>query len=291
MIYKLEPKLYDKIWGGDYFSKNYHYPASATSGEIWGISGYKNSSSIIINGEYKGKTLAEMYDEYPNLFGNHSSKEFPILVKIIEAKSDLSIQVHPNDEYAKKHHNSLGKTECWTILDAEENTTIIVGHNALTKEELVKKVESNNYDELVNKIPIKKGDTFDIPAGMIHAICNGTVILEVQQSSDVTYRFYDYGRLENGKPRELHLEKAIDVIQIPSGIITNTGDTEYFSYHIFNSFDETVIADIYGDYYFVINGTGNIGDIDVKKGDFLFVPSLEQYEISKGLELAKIKIK
>ena len=142
---------------------------------------------------------------------------FPLLIKIIDAKADLSIQVHPDDTYAKVNENgSLGKTECWYILDCEENAALVIGHNARTKEELADMIHQGKWSEFIREIPVKKGDFIQIDPGTVHAIKGGILILETQQNSDITYRVYDYDRLSNGKPRELHIEKSIDVITVPA---------------------------------------------------------------------------
>ena len=138
------------------------------------------------------------------------------LIKIIDAKDDLSIQVHPDDEYARVHENgSLGKTECWYVLDCDPGATIIIGHNAADAREMADMVDQGRWTELLREIPIQKGDFFQIDPGCLHAIKGGTLILETQQSSDVTYRFYDYGRLENGKPRALHIRQSLAVTRAP----------------------------------------------------------------------------
>ena len=156
-------------------------------------------------------------EKHPEVFGKVDSDRFPLLIKIIDAKDDLSIQVHPDDDYAKVHENgSLGKTECWYILDCKKNATIVIGHNSRTKEELSRMIHEGKWSEFIREIPIKKGDFLQIDPGTVHAIKGGTLILETQQNSDITYRVYDYGRLSNGKPRELHIDKSIDVITVPA---------------------------------------------------------------------------
>ena len=157
------------------------------------------------------------------VFGNYPGSQFPLLIKIIDAKNDLSIQVHPDDDYAKVHENgSLGKTECWYILDCKENATIVIGHNAGTKEELSRMIHEGKWSEFIREIPIKKGDFLQIDPGTVHAIKGGTLILETQQNSDITYRVYDYDRLSNGKPRELHIDKSIDVITVPAKSVADS---------------------------------------------------------------------
>ena len=198
----------------------YDIPGDNT-GECWAISAHKNGDDTILGGTYDGWSLSRLYEEHRELFGNSKEDVFPLLVKIIDAKADLSIQVHPDDTYAKEHENgSLGKTECWYILDCDEDATIVIGHNAKDKKELEQMISANRWDELIRVRKVHKGDFFQIEPGTVHAIKAGTLILETQQSSDVTYRLYDYGRLQNGKPRELHIEKSIDVIGCPHRDVT-----------------------------------------------------------------------
>lgn len=206
-----------RLWGGQKLTTIYNQelPFEHT-GEAWCISAHPNGPSTILNGFYKGMTLDKLYETDKSLFGHIESKAFPLLVKIIDANDDLSIQVHPNDELAAKYH-SLGKTECWYILDAADDAYIIMGHHALTKDEFIEKVHNGQWDLLLKKVPVKKGDFFYIPAGVLHAIGKGLLILETQQSSDITYRLYDYDRIDqNGLPRPLHFEEGIAATSIPS---------------------------------------------------------------------------
>ncbi|WOO87372.1 type I phosphomannose isomerase catalytic subunit [Mollicutes bacterium LVI A0039] len=195
-ILKFDVVKHDKIWGN----------------EQWIVSAHPNGVSTITNGDYQGLTLAELFTKHPELFGNSNLSEFPLLVKIIEAEDHLSVQVHPDDVYATKYENSLGKNECWYVMDCEADADIVVGHHLQSKEELEMLINNNDLESKLDIKKINVGDFFDVPAGTIHAIRSGTKILEVQQSSDITYRLYDYGRLENGMPRELHVEKSIDVV-------------------------------------------------------------------------------
>ncbi|MCZ0703103.1 mannose-6-phosphate isomerase [Natronobacillus azotifigens] len=214
----LEPEFKQRIWGGtklrDYF--DYNIPSNIT-GECWGISAHKNGPSTLKNGPLKGKKLNDVWRENRELFANEQGDTFPLLVKILDANDDLSVQVHPDDEYANQHeHGDLGKTECWYVIDCEVDSHLIVGHHAKTKEEFIAKVESGHWDSLLRKIAIKPGDFFYVPSGTIHAIGKGALILETQQSSDTTYRVYDYDRTDKeGNKRELHVKKSIDVSTIP----------------------------------------------------------------------------
>ena len=213
----LEPVFKEAIWGGTKLREAYGYEIpSDTTGECWAISAHKNGECRIHGGIYDGKPLGTLWKEHPELFGNYPGEQFPLLTKIIDAQNDLSIQVHPEDSYAGIHENgSLGKTECWYVLDCEPGTEIVIGHCAKDKQEVESMIKNHRWEEFIRKVPVKKGDFFQIEPGCVHAIKGGTMILETQQSSDITYRVYDYDRLSDGKPRQLHVNQSIDVIKAP----------------------------------------------------------------------------
>ena len=211
----LKPIFHEKIWGGRKLETEFGYDIpEGPIGECWAISAHPNGDCTITEGRYTGKALSWLWDNHRELFGDLEGDRFPLLVKILDAKDSLSIQVHPDDVYASKHENgSLGKKECWYVLGAKEGGTIIVGQRAHDREEFARMVDEGRWDELVNRTPIKKGDFFQIDPGTIHAIEGGTLILETQQSSDVTYRVYDFDRVDaNGNKRPLHLQQALDVV-------------------------------------------------------------------------------
>jgi mannose-6-phosphate isomerase len=213
----MEPYTRQVLWGGNKLHDVYGYKTEGEhTGEAWVVSATGNGQSIVSDGAFKGKSLGELWKNHRELFGDNTDREFPLLVKLIDAKEDLSIQVHPDDAYAFRYENrERGKTECWYIVDCEPDSDIIIGHTAKSKEELQQMIQANKWNELLSVYKIKKGDFFFIPAGTVHAIRKGTLILETQQNCDLTYRLYDYGRLQNGKPRELHLKKSVDVITCP----------------------------------------------------------------------------
>ncbi|SFR74258.1 type I phosphomannose isomerase catalytic subunit [[Clostridium] aminophilum] len=223
----MKPFLKEVLWGGTALRDRFGYdiPGDHT-GEAWVISGHPAGPSVVADGEYAGMTLAELWREHGELFGRKKEEperehddSFPLLIKLIDAGDDLSIQVHPDDIYAREHENgSRGKTECWYVVDCREDADIIIGHHARSKEELKRMIAEKRWSDLLCVRPVKKGDFFYIPSGTVHAIRKGTILLEVQQSCDLTYRLYDYDRLQNGKPRELHLEKAEDVITCPQSL-------------------------------------------------------------------------
>ena len=214
----LEPVFKQMIWGGRQLADQFGYeiPGDRT-GECWAVSAHPNGDCVVREGACQGKTLSQLWREEPGLFGNSDLDRFPLLVKIIDAKDDLSIQVHPDDAYAGENENgSLGKTECWYILDCPEKASLVVGHNAGSRQELQEMIEQERWGELIREIPVKKGDFIQINPGTVHAIKGGLMILETQQNSDITYRVYDYGRLTDGKPRQLHVKQSIDVITVPA---------------------------------------------------------------------------
>lgn len=216
-ILKLKPVFQEKLWGGDKLRTVFGYDTpGAHTGECWAISGHPAGDCPVENPEFAGETLGSLWRSHRELFGGIGGDVYPLLVKLIDAKDDLSIQVHPDDAYAAVHENgALGKTECWYVLDAEPGTDIVIGHHAPSREALAKMVADGQWDTLIRRIPVQAGDFFQIDPGCLHAIRGGTMILETQQSSDVTYRFYDYGRLQDGKPRPLHIAQSLDVTQAP----------------------------------------------------------------------------
>ena len=215
-ILKLTPAIKDYIWGGTRLSKEFDMVSfTDRQAEAWVLSCHEAGHSIVENGEDKGRTLAEVIAEKgKECLGTNCEKFsfFPILIKLIDARDNLSVQVHPDDDYAMRVEGEYGKTEAWYIMDCDEGAEIIYGFKKdITKEEFRKSIEENTLLEYVNRVKVKKGDIFFIEAGTLHAICKGILLAEVQQNSNTTYRVYDYGRLQDGKPRELHVEKALDV--------------------------------------------------------------------------------
>lgn len=287
----LNPVFAHNIWGGTRLRDDFGYEVEGEDiGECWGIAAHENGDCTIANGTYQGKKLSELWKEAPELFGNVESDRFPLLTKIIDAKDDLSIQVHPDDVYAKEHENgSFGKTECWYILDCEENATLVVGHNARDKEELKCMIEEGRWNEFIREVPVKKGDFIQIDPGTVHAIKGGIMLLETQQNSDITYRVYDYDRLSNGKPRELHVQQSIDVITVPAksteNSVIDTTDAPK------NQWNALIACDYYkvwkleldGELEFVqeqpfflmsvVEGNGTLNGVEIKKGMHMILPA------------------
>jgi mannose-6-phosphate isomerase len=211
----------DKIWGGQKIKTYLHkdFGNLSNCGETWEISGVASDVSVVADGPLKGKRLDNLLEEYRDeLVGKkvyeHFGNIFPLLVKFIDANEDLSIQVHPDDELAKKRHNSFGKTEMWYVVEADPGSTLIAGFNKeLSQQEYLDKFNSGHLTDILNKEDVKSGDVFFLPAGRVHTIGKGLLIAEIQQTSDITYRIYDFDRVDDkGIKRELHVEEALAAI-------------------------------------------------------------------------------
>lgn len=291
----LEPVLKHSIWGGTKLRTEFFYQEEGDDlGECWGISAHPNGDCSVKNGEFMGITLSTLWRDHPELFGRSKGqtkdKVFPLLVKIIDAKEDLSIQVHPEDRYALKYENgSLGKTECWYILDCEENAELVLGHHAKSKRELEELLREQRWSDFICKVPVKKGDFIQINPGTVHAITAGITLLETQQNSDITYRVYDYDRLAEGKPRELHIEKSLEVITVPSSshkdMIIETTKTKKNRLNKLYECDYYKVFEIKVEGSFqaqwkesfllvsVVEGKGRVNGVEVKKGCHFIMPA------------------
>lgn len=298
---KLEPAFKDYLWGGnklkDLYNKNTPFEITA---ESWELSSHKDGQSKAKGGDFDGLTLSEIIEkckkENKNLLGKNCDafSDFPVLIKLIDANSSLSIQVHPDDNYAKINENgSFGKTEVWYIMDAEEDAKLVYGFNRnITKDEFACAIENGNLSELLNFVPVKKGDVFFVEAGMVHAIGSGILICEIQQNSNTTYRVFDWNRVgADGKKRELHIEKALDVSNLskidksdfsPEKIDDNSflvADSKYFKVKKYICHNSLALKD--DDSSFAcINFTEGQGFIEskdykeeFKKGDTFFIPA------------------
>lgn len=238
---KFEPYLRTMVWGGDKIAPFKGIKTSQEKiGESWEISGVEGHVSTVANGSLKGRSLQEVIHEYgAELVGSKVldkfGDEFPLLIKFIDAKEDLSIQVHPNDELAAETHpGMLGKTEMWYVIGADEGASLLSGlTREITPDEYEEMVRNNTITEVLAKHAIKPGDVFYLPAGRIHAICKGAFVAEIQETSDLTYRIYDYGRLGlDGKPRELHIEQAKEAIDYKTYPSYKTEYSETFNAEI-----------------------------------------------------------
>ncbi len=292
----LEPVFHEKIWGGRELADDWGYKIPDGSiGECWAISAHPNGDCKVVGGTFDGKHLSEVWKEHREVFGavpdgrGGEAEQFPLLVKILDAKDDLSVQVHPDDEYAEKNENgSLGKKECWYVLGCKEGGTIIVGQKAKDAAEFQQMVDEGRWSELLNEVPIHEGDFFQIDPGTIHAIKGGTVILETQQSSDVTYRVYDYDRKQaDGTTRPLHIEQSIECVDfdqkpVESGAVTtpiiggiqHLADTDRYLVDLIHVNGEKVFSAIPTfRCVSVIEGEGTVASVKVKRGTHFIIPA------------------
>lgn len=285
----LRPVFKETIWGGKRLGEfGYSLPGDHV-GECWAISAHPRGDCVVSQGALSGARLSELWRDRRDLFGGAEGEKFPLLTKIIDAAQDLSIQAHPNDEYAREHENgAMGKTECWLVLDAKPGATIVIGHNAKNHDEVKSMIEGKRWREFIREIPVRKDDFFYIEPGTVHAIKGGTLILETQQSSDITYRVYDYDRLSDGKPRALHVRQSIDVITAPfvckappkrPGKTRNKNLRELAGGKYFSVWDlrvdgsETVEQDQKFLLASVIEGAGAIDGRQISKGAHFILPS------------------
>src|SRR5699024_5463738 len=227
----LKGVLQEKIWGGTKLRENYGYDIpSDKTGELWAISAHPNGVTTVLNGEYKGQALDQLWENHRELFGNQPGEVFHLLTRIIAGRGALSVQVQSDDAYGLAHEGELGKTECWYVLSADPGSKIVYGHTAQTKDELRELIEAGKWDQLLKEVEVQAGDFFYVPSGTIHALGSGVMVRETQQSSDTTYRLYDYDRVDDeGNPRELHIEESIDVTTVPAKenpVETTTEDLE-----------------------------------------------------------------
>lgn len=301
----LQGKFVDKIWGGDKLKEFAYDLPSDKVGEYWAISGMEDLPSFVTMGKYKGKSLNDLYKEEKELFGGEDYDSFPLLIKLIDANTDLSIQVHPDDYLAEKYENSRGKTECWYILN-EDQASIIYGLNVDDKKEAIRLIDEKKWDELLREVPAKKGDFFYVPAGTVHAIKKGCLVLEIQQASDITYRLYDYDRKDDqGRLRDLHLEeskRSIKTEKVDNKIETKEFPTYKETDLLSNQFFEVRKYDIEKASDFkrnkpylmesVIEGEGKLiidkEEYPIKKGDFFILTNkCEDYRIEGKLSLVE----
>lgn len=295
-VLKLSPAFKDYLWGGtrlrDDFAKKCDFDKIA---ESWELSCHKDGPSIIENGTDKGLTLEEYIEKNGKaVLGSDCDKfeNFPILIKLIDAKDNLSVQVHPNNEYAMRVEGEYGKTEMWYIVDCDEGAELLYGFkDNISKEEFANRIADNTLLEVTNSVPVHKGDVFFIEAGTLHAIGKGILIAEIQQNSNTTYRIYDYGRVgKDGKPRELHVEKAKDVTNLcPAKAYPETSveqkdgytskllsSCDYFTTYAIDV-DSKAVLDADSTSFnsvLILEGEGKVvGDdtVEFKKGDSIFV--------------------
>ncbi|MCM1253823.1 MAG: class I mannose-6-phosphate isomerase [Clostridium sp.] len=293
-ILKLKPSCKDYIWGGQRLAKEYgkEYDGSVLA-ESWELSCHPDGPSTIMNGACAGKTLRQYIEEQgKNVLGEHCKRfeDFPILIKFIDAADNLSIQVHPDNEYALQNEGQYGKTEMWYVMDAGKEAFLYYGfREKISKEEFAKRIREDTLLEVLNAVPVQKGDVFFIESGTIHAIGKDILIAEIQQNSNVTYRVYDYGRVDkDGKKRDLHIDKALAVTN-RAPVVKDTShyphiaDCDYFTVDKLNLDGKTMkkmegfVSDISFESILILEGGGTIFNqgetVEYKKGDSLFLPA------------------
>ena len=304
---KLLPVFKGYIWGGNKLKTKYNKRSDfSVIAESWELSAHPDVQSVVSGGEYDGCTLEEYITKAgKEVLGTKAQDMdyFPLLIKLIDAKDNLSVQVHPNDEYAFAHEGGYGKTEMWYVLDCEPNAYLYYGLNrTLTKEEFRQHIENNTILDVLNKVPVHKGDVFFIPAGTIHAIGAGIVICEIQQNSNTTYRVYDYNRKgKDGKSRELHIDKAIDaanlvqtpeLLPIPQENIALLVGCKYFAVYRLRIENKATVKIDRASFHSLIvtEGSGVIHlsntETTFDKGDSIFIPAQNEcYEVIGECEI------
>ena len=306
MLYplKFKPILKEIIWGGDEICRFKNlYPLREGIGESWELSHVKNNVSVVANGELKGKSLEELIETYrEDLSGKKVIERFgnvfPLLIKFIDARDSLSVQVHPDDRLAKKRHNSFGKTEMWYIVRAEQDAFLYSGFaQAMTSDEYVRSLENDTFVNYLQRHEVNPGDVFFLPAGRVHAIGAGCFIAEIQQTSDITYRIYDYNRKDaNGNPRELHTDLAKDAIDysiVPDYKLNYTPGQQpvqtlvscpYFTTNLIEGKKDDIIQAMHPDSFTIYIGLeGNIQltdsngySVEIQQGETVLLPAENQ---------------
>ena len=285
---KLTPACKDYLWGGEKLRQDYGIQSQLHPlAEAWVLSCHPDGPSVVATGPLAGKTLPEYIQEKgPGCLGADCEKftDFPILAKFIDAKGDLSIQVHPSNEYALAQEHQFGKTEMWYVLDCEPGATLYYGfQHQISREEFQQRIQDNTLTEVLNAVPVEKGDLFFIPAGTLHAIRKGIVVAEIQQNSNVTYRIYDYGRVgADGKPRQLHIQQALEVTQRtpPQPDPDFHGHLAQCPYFTVDVMEGRFTLDCGPESFvsvLVLEGTGILWEGDesmsLRKGESLFIPA------------------
>lgn len=265
-LLKFVPVRKDPVWGSEY----------------WTVSAHPSGDCRVAEGTYAGMKLSELWEAHRELFGNTEGDRFPLLVKVIDAKKDLSIQVHPDNAYANEHENgSLGKSECWYIMEAGRDGRLALGHHAKSRAQADEWIKAGRWDDFIRYIPVETGEFIQIDPGTVHSICGGIKLTEIQQNSDITYRLYDYGRLVDGKERPLHIRESLDVIGIPdkSGenifhdFPVNGHKTPYYQVrkHVIETqceLEQTEAFQIIS----AVKGSGEIDGVTIREGESLIVP-------------------
>ncbi|GLI55420.1 mannose-6-phosphate isomerase [Propionigenium maris DSM 9537] len=315
---KFKKHFVEKIWGGRGFEEalDMKLPTADNYGESWEVSSHKNGMSYVENGSLEGKSLQELVDQDgAALLGeeiyNRFKGKFPVLIKYLDVNDRLSVQVHPSDEYALRVEKEFGKSESWYIIEASEDARLIMGlKEGITKEEFLTKAKANDFTDMFNIVSVKRGDFINVNPGLVHASLEGSVVIcETQQNSDTTYRIYDFDRKVNGVARELHLDKASDVINFNEKPEITTNDSrekialegaqkeilvrgEYFN------IDKLMVEGVFRDeinenfkVYSILEGEGKIlhsgKEYEIRKGDTYFIPAGLDVSVEGRVEILK----
>lgn len=312
---RLRPYVSETIWGGRKLIEEYGVETEkANAAEGWMLSCHESGSSSVANGEFSGKSLPEVVKAYPELCGKNAEKfeDFPILIKFIDARDDLSVQVHPTKEYCELTGKGQSKTECWYIIDCDDDASLILGFkDKISPEQFKNAIANNTLTDYVERVKVKKGDFFFIESGTLHAICKGILLAEVQESSNTTYRIYDYNRVGNdGKPRELHVEDGAAVTKLEKysqpDFSSNGSDeagrnllADCPLFKVWKLDVDGVKTDVSGEDSFVslliMDGNGELeacGEkLELTKGDSIFIPAnAGEYTLSGKLEIIETRI-
>jgi mannose-6-phosphate isomerase len=313
---QFEPILKERIWGGTKLKTYLNKPiTSDITGESWEISTVENDVSVVANGTYKGKSLNDLINDFPEaVLGTkvyaQFGKQFPLLFKYLDAREDLSIQVHPNDELAKKHHNSFGKTEMWYVMQADADAQLIVGFKEKSSpEEFNKNLKNKTVLSILDTKKVKQGDVFMLNTGTIHAIGAGTVIAEIQQTSDITYRVYDFDRVDaNGNTRELHIDLALEAMNYnvvdaqrtyskEANVSNEVVNCQYFTTNVIPLDGNVTVTKNKQSFtvYMCVDGSFNLSlgteTFHYQKGDTVLIPaSLTDFELSGLATILEIYI-
>jgi mannose-6-phosphate isomerase len=284
----LEPVFLPRVWGGTRLRDLYGYDLPADLiGECLAISARPEGDCRVERGPFKGTTLSALWSEHPELFGRAGGDAFPLQIKILDATQDLSVQVHPDAAYAARHEGVAGKNECWYVIRASNTGQVVLGHEADTREQFARLAGEGRWGELLRIVEMAEGSAYLVPGGTVHAILAGSLIYEVQQSSDVTYRLYDYDRLDRGAKRPLHVAQVLDVVTVPSAPVATVpvvtqhpgatqslcASSEYFSV---SKWEVEGTARIPTDAAFLLvsalAGSGTVNGVGVTVGDHFVVP-------------------
>lgn len=315
---KFKKNLVKKVWGGRKFKEvlNMELPDNDLYGESWEVSSHKGGLSYVDNGDFQGKSLIELIEKYgKDILGEEIAEKFkgkfPLLIKYLDINDRLSVQVHPSDEYALRVEGEFGKSESWYIMEASDDATLILGiKDGITKEIFKERVEAKEFDGLFNTVKVKKGDFINLCPGVVHATMEGSILIcEVQQNSDTTYRIYDFDRLVDGKLRELHIDKALDVIDFEGDVEITTDKSrkkillagaekeelirgEYFNidkYLVDGEFKDEINKNF--KVYSILDGEGKIiyneKEYHAEKGDTYFISAGLELKIIGKLEILK----